>query len=124
LLQVPIESFCFTLTVVQLSFPVLPGLFQQKCNVLRARVIIYANNHHVRLLVRREESFAFYFGDPDGNMIEVYCPTGDLSWSQPYAEPLDLSQPDETLLEEIMQPRVSARGIRRDMCGENIWRMR
>src|SRR6516165_2263578 len=50
LLQVPIESFCFTLTVVQLSIPVLPGLFQQKCNLLRARVIIYPNNHHVRLL--------------------------------------------------------------------------
>gem|GEM_PF-6555235 len=23
------------------------------------------------------ESFAFYFDDPDGNMIEVYWPTGD-----------------------------------------------
>jgi hypothetical protein len=32
-------------------------------------------------------------------MIEVYWPTGDLSRRQPHAEPLDLSQPDEVLLE-------------------------
>jgi catechol-2,3-dioxygenase len=46
-------------------------------------------------------SLAFYFDDPDGNMIEVYWPTGDLSRRQPYLEPLDLSQPDEVLLEKI-----------------------
>ena len=54
--------------------------------------IKFAFNHRV--------SFAFYFDDPDGNMIEVYWPTGDLSRRQPHAEPLDLSQPDEVLLEE------------------------
>jgi catechol-2,3-dioxygenase len=53
--------------------------------------IKFAFNHGV--------SFAFYFDDPDGNMIEVYWPTGDLSRRQPHAEPLDLSQPDEVLLE-------------------------
>ena len=53
--------------------------------------IKFAFNHRV--------SFAFYFDDPDGNMIEVYWPTGDLSRRQPHAEPLDLSQPDEVLLE-------------------------
>jgi catechol-2,3-dioxygenase len=46
-------------------------------------------------------SFSLYFDDPDGNMIEVYWPTGDLRWRQPYAEPRDLSQPDEVLLEKI-----------------------
>jgi catechol-2,3-dioxygenase len=51
------------------------------------------------------ESFAFYFDDPDGNMMEVYWPTGDLSTRQPYVEPLDLSQPDEVLLEKIIQIR-------------------
>jgi catechol-2,3-dioxygenase len=55
--------------------------------------IKFVFNHHV--------SFAFYFDDPDGHMIEVYWPTGDLSWRQPYAESLDLSQPDEVLLEKI-----------------------
>src|SRR5215468_224128 len=48
--QVPIESFCFSFTVVQLPFLVLTGLFHQKCYLLKARVIIYAYNHHVRLL--------------------------------------------------------------------------
>ena len=55
--------------------------------------IKFALNHH--------ESFAFYFDDPDGNVIEVYWPTGDLSQRQPYLEPLDLSQPDAALLEKI-----------------------
>jgi catechol-2,3-dioxygenase len=55
--------------------------------------IKFAFNHH--------ESLAFYFDDPDGNVIEVFWPTGDLSWRQPVLEPLDLSQPDEVLLEKI-----------------------
>ena len=55
----------------------------------------------IKFTANHRISFAFYFDDPDGNMIEVYWPTGDLSWGQPYAEPLDLSQPDETLLEKI-----------------------
>jgi catechol-2,3-dioxygenase len=55
----------------------------------------------IKFVFNHHESFAFYFDDPDGNMIEVYWPTGDLSKRQPYAEPLDLSQPDETLLEKI-----------------------
>jgi hypothetical protein len=45
----------------------------------------------------------FFHGDlddPDGNMIEVYWSTGDLSWKQPHVEPLDLSQSDEMLLEQ------------------------
>jgi catechol-2,3-dioxygenase len=47
-------------------------------------------------------SFAFYFDDPDGHMIEVYWPTGALaSYRQPYAEPLDLSQPDDVLLQQV-----------------------
>jgi catechol-2,3-dioxygenase len=53
--------------------------------------IKFAANHHA--------SFAFYFNDPDGNMIEVYWPTGDLSRRQPQMEPLDLSRRDEALLE-------------------------
>lgn len=46
-------------------------------------------------------SFAIYFGDPDGNMIEVYWPTGDMSVDRPQLESLDLSQPDEVLLRNI-----------------------
>jgi catechol-2,3-dioxygenase len=55
----------------------------------------------IKFVFNHHESFAFYFDDPDGNMIEVYWPTGDLSRRQPYVEPLDLSQPDEALLEKI-----------------------
>src|SRR5580704_3754411 len=55
----------------------------------------------IKFVFNHGVSFAFYFDDPDGNMIEVYWPTGDLSWRQPYVEPLDLSQPDEALIETI-----------------------
>jgi catechol-2,3-dioxygenase len=55
----------------------------------------------IKFVFNHHESFAFYFEDPDGNMIEVYWPTGDLSRRQPVLEPLDLSQPDEVLLEKI-----------------------
>jgi len=56
--------------------------------------ITFTANHGV--------SFAFYFDDPDGNMIEVYWPTGDLIRPlQPHMEPLDFSQSDEELLQKI-----------------------
>jgi catechol-2,3-dioxygenase len=58
-------------------------------------------NIPIKFVFNHRVSFAFYFDDPDGNMIEIYWPTGDLSCRQPYAEPLDLSQPDEALLEKI-----------------------
>jgi catechol 2,3-dioxygenase-like lactoylglutathione lyase family enzyme len=47
-------------------------------------------------------SIAFYFEDPDGHIIEVYWPTGPpQSCRQPYLEPLDLTQPDDVLLEKV-----------------------
>lgn len=56
--------------------------------------IKFAFNHGV--------SFSFYFDDPDGHMIEVYWPTGAAqSYRQPYAEPLDLTQSDDLLLEKL-----------------------
>ena len=66
---------------------------------IHARVV--KKNIPIKFVFNHRVSFAFYFDDPDGNMIEVYWPTGDLSCTQPYAEPLDLSQPDEALLEKI-----------------------
>jgi catechol-2,3-dioxygenase len=53
----------------------------------------FAFNHGV--------SFAFYFDDPDGHMVEVYWPTGALDYRQPYAESLDLTKSDEQLLERV-----------------------
>jgi catechol-2,3-dioxygenase len=74
--------------------PSLVELRSLHARVVEMKVPIkFVFNHH--------ESFAFYFEDPDGNMIEVYWPTGDLSRRQPVLEPLDLSQPDEVLLEKI-----------------------
>ena len=62
--------------------------------VERGIPIKFAFNHGV--------SFAFYFDDPDGNMIEVCWPTGaPQSYRQPYAEPLDLTQPDALLLQKV-----------------------
>ena len=78
-----------------------------------ARVV--ERNIPIKFLANHGVSFAFYFDDPDGNMIEVYWPTGELSRSlQPQIEPLDLSEPDEPLLEKIAakraQPVSAARG--------------
>jgi catechol-2,3-dioxygenase len=45
-------------------------------------------------------SLAFYFSDPEGNLIEVYWRTG-LEHPQPSAQPLDLSKTEEELLAEL-----------------------
>jgi catechol 2,3-dioxygenase-like lactoylglutathione lyase family enzyme len=44
-------------------------------------------------------AFAFYFRDPEGNRIEVFC---DTPWyiTQPCVEPLDLSKPADVILRE------------------------
>lgn len=68
-----------------------------------ARVV--DSNIPIKFSANHGVSFAFYFDDPDGNMIEVYWPTGHLSRSQPLQpsmEPLDLSQPDTALLETVI----------------------
>ena len=56
--------------------------------------IKFAFNHGV--------SFAFYFEDPDGHLIEVYWPAGALdAYRQPHAEPLDLTLTEEALLQQV-----------------------
>jgi len=55
----------------------------------------------IKLSFSHGVSFAFYFNDPDGHMIEVYWPTGVESYRQPYAEPLNLTHSDEVLLEHV-----------------------
>jgi catechol-2,3-dioxygenase len=67
--------------------------------VNRGIPIQFAFNHGV--------SFAFYFNDPDGHMIEIYWPTGVLdSYLQPNTNPLDLAQSDEMLLEKLARGPV------------------
>src|SRR3984957_19523296 len=50
LFQLPIEPLCLSITVAQFLFTALTCLFYTKCNRLKARVVIYPYNHHVRLL--------------------------------------------------------------------------
>jgi len=75
---------------------------------------VVERNIPIKFLANHGVSFAFYFDDPDGNMIEVYWPTGELSRRQPLQpkmEPLDLSQPDEALLEKITAKHAQAVAI-------------
>ena len=45
-------------------------------------------------------SLAFYFRDPEENLIEIYWDTGARN-HQPYGDPLDLTQPEGALLQEV-----------------------
>ena len=59
----------------------------------------------IKLTADHGVSFAFYFDDPDGNMIEVYWPTGH-PCHQPCLKPLDLTASDEALLASITSESV------------------
>jgi catechol-2,3-dioxygenase len=61
---------------------------------------IIARGVPIKLQFSHGVSIAFYFHDPEGNMIEVYWPTG-LECRQPNAQPIDLTKTEEELLEEL-----------------------
>jgi catechol-2,3-dioxygenase len=46
-------------------------------------------------------SLAFYFEDPEGNMIEIYWATNVRGLRQPIVEPIDFEAPQEELLREV-----------------------
>jgi mannose-6-phosphate isomerase-like protein (cupin superfamily)/catechol 2,3-dioxygenase-like lactoylglutathione lyase family enzyme len=80
---------------------------------LYARVV--ERNIPIKFAADHGVSFAFYFDDPDGNMIEVYWPTGvhtvrqhDMEPLRPEMEPLDLSQPEDVLLEKVAPRQARA----------------
>ena len=52
-------------------------------------------------------SLAFYLDDPEGNMIEVYWPTG-LHNRQPYGDPFDLDATEADLIQEVADIAASA----------------
>jgi len=54
----------------------------------------------IKAAVNHGVSLAFYFDDPEGNMIEVYWPT-QLRYGQPYAHPIDLTLEEEALLQDV-----------------------
>src|SRR5260221_246321 len=80
--QVSIELLGLPIAVVQSSFAIFAGLLHQKCNLLKARVIIYAY-HHVRLLppeplvVKQPQSTRVEGADTvmqsSGNRTETRC---------------------------------------------------
>jgi catechol-2,3-dioxygenase len=47
-------------------------------------------------------SLAFYFDDPEGNMIEIYWATG-LEYGQPYGHPIDLTSSEDELRRDVEQ---------------------
>jgi catechol-2,3-dioxygenase len=61
---------------------------------------VVARGLSIKLTFNHGCSLAFYFDDPEGNMIEVYWPTG-LHNRQPYGDPLDLDASDADLIAEV-----------------------
>src|SRR5712672_1599470 len=66
---------------------------------------VVEKNIPIKFVFNHRASFAFYFDDPDGNMIEVYWPTGR-HVKQPFLKPLDLNQSDEAILASIATEAV------------------
>jgi catechol-2,3-dioxygenase len=54
----------------------------------------------IKMAMNHGCSLAFYFDDPEGNMIEVYWPTNVHNW-QPHGDPLDLEASDADLIGEV-----------------------
>jgi catechol-2,3-dioxygenase len=54
----------------------------------------------IKMAMNHGCSLAFYFDDPEGNMIEIYWPTGLDNW-QPHGDPLDLDRSDADLIQEV-----------------------
>ena len=62
--------------------------------------LVLARELPIKFTFNHGASLAFYFDDPDGNMIEIYWPTGK-NVRQPCLMPLDLTQTDEAILASI-----------------------
>jgi catechol-2,3-dioxygenase len=54
----------------------------------------------IKMALNHGVSLAFYFDDPEGNMIEIYWAT-DLHYGQPYGHPIDLTLPEDALLRDV-----------------------
>jgi len=61
---------------------------------------VVARGIPIKLTMVHGRSLAFYFDDPDGNMIEVYWPT-DLRHRHPDGERLDLDAPEDDLIAQV-----------------------
>ena len=56
----------------------------------------------IKAAVNHGVSLAFYFDDPEGNMIEIYWPTR-LAYGQSYGHPVDLLLTEEALLQDVAE---------------------
>ncbi len=56
----------------------------------------------IKTVLNHGVSLAFYFDDPEGNMIEIYWPT-QLAYGQPYGHPIDLTSTEEALLADVAE---------------------
>ena len=54
----------------------------------------------IKVTLNHGSSLAFYFDDPEGNMIEIYWATG-IDVRPPYADPIDLDLPEGELLRDV-----------------------
>jgi catechol-2,3-dioxygenase len=63
---------------------------------------VVARGVAVKMSLNHGVSLAFYFDDPEGNMIEIYWATG-LDYGQPYGHPIDLTLSDAELLRDVEQ---------------------
>jgi catechol-2,3-dioxygenase len=61
---------------------------------------VVARGLPIKMALNHGCSLAFYFDDPEGNMIEVYWPT-NVHNHQPYGDPIDLDAPEDALLQDV-----------------------
>jgi hypothetical protein len=80
--------------------------FAFKVNSLAALRTLYRQTTErgipIKMTLNHGCSLAFYIDDPEGNMIEVYWPTG-LHNRQPYGDPFDLDAPEAELIQEVAE---------------------
>lgn len=63
-----------------------------------------AKAHRLQILYTWNHGFALaiYFHDPEGNLVEVYWPTGRQDYQPPYVEPLELEGQTEAGLRQLV----------------------
>jgi catechol 2,3-dioxygenase len=66
--------------------------------VMRRRLV--AEGYRIEGVVNHASAIGCYFFDPEGNRTEVFWVTGRPCWV-PTATPIDIDQPDETVLAEV-----------------------
>jgi catechol-2,3-dioxygenase len=61
---------------------------------------LLAEGYRIEGVVNHASAIGCYFFDPEGNRTEVFWVTGRPCWV-PTATPIDIEQPDETVIAEV-----------------------